>query len=219
MPIPVYTQDPPATSAAKADGITPKTAAPQSNAPVTAPATNPATTTAVPSEKSPSYPQAQPAHGIVPAPTNAYGHPTGPASNYTPLPPTPTPTQTTQQYDGPPSPQPGAVPVPPGGGASSTISNLPPPPKVGEKYVPPAPAPAQAPQLVRTMPPQFCYAPPNSTYQPATMSTVPSTTPSQTYGAPLSYHSPRVGGDNDRLDHPPGKLSTIAIIGLCTNST
>lgn len=212
MPIPVYTQDAPATTAAKASGITPQTAAPQSAAPVTAPAAAPATTTATPSKTSPAYPEAQPAQGIVPAPTNAAGQPTGPASNHNPL-PNPTPTKTYQpeweeeKDEGPPAPQPGAVPVPPGGAKSS----LPPPPKVGEKYVPPVPAPSQQaqpqpqPAANRTMPPQMGYAPPNSTYQPATMSTVQASTPSRTYGAPLSYNSPAVGGGEDeRLEHPPG---------------
>lgn len=200
MPIPVYTQDAAPTSAAKVDGITPKTAAALSNASVTAPAPNPATTTAIPHNTSPPYPQAQPGLHIMPAPTNAYGEPTGPASNYTPLPPNPTPTQITQS-DGPPAPQPGAVPVPPGGGARC---NLPPPPKVGEKYVPPTSVQAPQPTAHRMMPPQFGYAPPNSTYQPATMSTVPSTVPSQSYPAPLPYNSPVVGGNDDRLEHPPG---------------
>lgn len=212
MPIPVYTQDAPAITAAKASGITPQTTAPQSAAPGTAPAPAPATTTANPSKTSPAYPQAQPAHGIVPAPTNAAGQPTVPASNYNPF-PNPTPTSTYQpeweeeKDEGPPTPQPGAVPAPPGGVKSS----LPPPPKLGEKYVPPAADPSQQAQpqpqsaAYRTMPPQMGYTPPNSTYQPATMSTVQASTPSRTYGAPLSYNSPAVAEDEvERLEHPPG---------------
>lgn len=195
MRIPVYTNNP--INAAKADGITPKTADTPSSALATAPAPAPApaTTTLMPMLTS-SFTPAQPGVAPVPAPTDSRGQPTRPATNYTPSPLTPTPTQV-QQYDGPPPPQPGAAPQLPG----HATSKLPPPPKSGEKYV----SPSQSPETrTQAMPAQMRYGSLASAYQPPSMSTAQASTPSQTYPTPLAYHSPAVGSDEDRLEHPPG---------------
>lgn len=192
--IPVYTQSP--ITAAKAEGITPKTASAPAQTPLSAPATNPATATATASTSSP-YPKAQPGQQPVPAPTNALGHPTGPAQNYTPSPATPT---KTKSDEGPPAPQPGAVPLPPGG----ITSNMPPPPKVGEKYVTPVVQKAPSPPF----PIQIGYSSPNVTYQQPTSSTVSASTPSQSYPVPLpTTQSLGLSGESitrSSLEHPPG---------------
>jgi len=193
--IPVYTQSP--ISTAKADGITPKTAAPPSGTTTSAPAANPATTTAAASTTS-SYPAAKPGAYPAPAPTNFSGQPTGPAHNYIPSPPTPT---KTTGDDGPPAPQPGAVPVAP----SSIRSNLPPPPKAGEKYLPPAPQTASPQPYL----PQMGYSSPSTIYQPPTSSTVTASTPSRSYPVAVPTQSLYVVDNvapRTSFEHPPGTL-------------
>ncbi|KFY46720.1 hypothetical protein V495_02293 [Pseudogymnoascus sp. VKM F-4514 (FW-929)] len=154
--IPVYTQSP--ITAAKADGVTPQTAGPETSTKSSAPASKPATTTAVPSTTSPYAPQ--PGQPAVPAPTGSLGPSTGPANNYTPSPTTKTADQ------GPPAPQPGAVPTAPG----RAKSPLPPPPKVGEKYTPPEPAPQTT---SPPYPPQmgFCTNSPGTSKEPPSTTT------------------------------------------------
>lgn len=95
------------------------------------------------------------------------------ASRYVPQ---PTPTQQPPS-DGPPPPQPGAVPHLPK--PTATASTLPPSPKAGETYIPPAaapPEPTAAPQY--PPPPQMSMPAPASGYRP--QGTATSTAPRQT---------------------------------------
>jgi hypothetical protein len=183
--IPVYTQSP--INAAKADGITPQTAAP---APTPATQRGPnattATTTAVPSTVAP-YPAAQPGAPAMPAPTAA-------AQRYVPIQPTPT---TRTGDEGPAAPQPGAFPT-----ASNTMrNNLPPPPKAGEKFQPP---PSQT-ATQQPYPPQMSIPPPTTIYgaQPPSSSTSSSTAATVSY--PVSLPSDSYGAPRRSLEHPPGK--------------
>ncbi|KFY64128.1 hypothetical protein V497_01830 [Pseudogymnoascus sp. VKM F-4516 (FW-969)] len=180
--IPVYTQSP--ITAAKADGVTPQTAGPETSTKSSAPASKPATTTAVPSTTSPYAPQ--PGQPAVPAPTGSLGPSTGPANNYTPSPTTKTADQ------GPPAPQPGAVPTAPG----RAKSPLPPPPKVGEKYTPPEPAPQTT---SPPYPPQMGFAPPANQYQP----TATASQPSGNYPTTLPVQG-QGQAQRRSFEHPPG---------------
>lgn len=124
-PIPIYAHSP-INAAAKADGVTPKTA---DNSHDTTPSKAPPTTTTT--EKIP-YPAAQPGAPAIPAPT---GTSSIQQQHYIP-PPQPTRTQPLG-YQGPPPPQPNAFPVPSFAAAgpppaASTTTSLPPPPKAGE---------------------------------------------------------------------------------------
>ncbi|KAH6606831.1 hypothetical protein Trco_005984 [Trichoderma cornu-damae] len=112
MPVQVYASSP--ISAAKASGITPRTAPPEEEEPRARP---PPSTTALGSPT--AYPRAQPGAGpSLPVQTGA-GVPQ-PFGGHKPT--------STQDADGsPPPPQPGALPSPPGG-----KGHLPPPPKAGE---------------------------------------------------------------------------------------
>ena len=92
-PIPIYADAP--ISAPKADGVTPQTAPPPTRT-----SDLPATTT---STNTSSYPAAQPGAAAGPAPTGSVSRQ---------APPPPTGTISTSQHDGPPPPQPGAVPMP-----------------------------------------------------------------------------------------------------------
>jgi hypothetical protein len=104
----------------------------------------------------------------------------------------PTPTTKTDD-DGPPAPQPGAVPTP------LSKSNVPPPPKAGETYHPPAPT-----SISQPYPPQMSIPPPTSAYgaQPPTSSTSTSTTGSSAYPAP--FQNVDYGAPRRSLEHPPG---------------
>ena len=169
--IPVYTSSP--INAAKAQGVTSQTAEPVPYTP--APPTTTASTLS-------SYPPAQPGAAAMPAPTSTA------SQRFTPLQPTPT---TKSGLEGPPAPQPGAVPTLP-------KSYIPPPPKVGENYQPPPqPYPAQMAIPPPTMP---VGAPPTST-------TSTSTAPS--FAHPVALPS----GQESRqsIEHPPGyKQDTYA---------
>ena len=121
-PIPVYTNSP--ITAAKADGVTPKTASGRTGGITSTPTP---TSTYTPS----TYPAAQPG-AAPPLPTA-----TGAASNST-LQPIPT---TSIASASPAPPQPGSVP----------ISGVPPPPKAGERYQPPTQTPAPAMPYPRQM--------------------------------------------------------------------
>jgi hypothetical protein len=181
--IPVYTQSP--INAAMADGTGPRTAAAvPTQGTQSGPNTNTATTTAIPSSAS-SYPAARPGAPALPAPTSA-------AQRYAPMQPTLT---TRLEEQGPPLPQPGAVPTPP----NSMRSNLPPPPKAGEKFIPP---PQTA--MPQPYPPQMSILPPTNAYHgpPPSLSTSTTTTSSSPYPAALpsdNCHTPR-----RILEHPPG---------------
>lgn len=137
-PIPVYSASP--ISAAKADGVTPKTAQEDSSSPQqqqAATASNPAGSRGYP----PAAPAAAPS---LPKPTGALQAPFRSSIR-------PTPTSAISGSDGPPPPQPGAVPVPPGG--YSVKQAVPPPPKAGESLENMQTGPT-------TMPPQMGYLPP-----------------------------------------------------------
>ena len=174
-PIPVYSDSP--INAAKASGVTPQTADPESSN--SAPA--PATTTA--SSSNYSYAPARPGAASMPAPT-------GSAQRYVPVQPTPT---TASNSEGPPAPQPGAVPVPP-------KSYIAPPPKAGEMYQsqqqstnPPA----------QPYPPQMGVPPPTTSYGvPPHSSTSSSTVPSSAY--PVQLQSAEQGGPHRSIESPPG---------------
>lgn len=166
-PIPVYGDSP---IAAKASGVTPQTKSSpgESQQHVKSPQI-----TAAPTETQAqsTYPQARPgAVPTLPTPTAA----SQARAAYIP----PTPTQNLRENDGPPQPEPGAVPRP------TRTTHLPPPPKDGEKYVP-APQSAQVPY-----PQQMAIPPPTMVYpaqQSGTSSAIAST---PTYGGqhPPGYH-------------------------------
>ncbi|KAI1417510.1 hypothetical protein F5Y13DRAFT_151168 [Hypoxylon sp. FL1857] len=163
-PIPVYTDSP--IAASKPSGVTPQTAQPSSNSKPTASRTSPT----LPNQA--SYPSAQPgAAPSLPTPTAAA------SQAYMP----PQPTQA-YNHDGPPPPQPGAVPVP----FTAAKTNIPPPPpRVGEVHQPPQQTP---------YPPQMSIPPPTGPY------------PSQQRGTSTSTQGPIAssGSANYSLEHPPG---------------
>ncbi|KAI0834799.1 hypothetical protein F5Y06DRAFT_277925 [Hypoxylon sp. FL0890] len=179
-PIPVYTDSP--ITASKPSGVTPQTAQPSSNSKPTATRTSPT------SASQASYPPAQPgAAPSLPTPTSAA------SQAYMP----PRPTQT-HNYDGPPRPQPGAVPVP----STATRTNIPPPPpRAGEEYQLPQQTPTGQP-VAMPYPPQMSIPPPAVPYpsqQRGTSTTsAPPSVPS-TQGPTASS-----GPANYSLEHPPG---------------
>ncbi|KAI8963973.1 hypothetical protein F5Y11DRAFT_318006 [Daldinia sp. FL1419] len=167
-PIPVYTDSP--INAAKASGVTPQTAPPSSTA-------KPTTTTSSPTSSSQAYPPAQP--GAVPSlPTVTAEASQAHVS--------PQPTQVAN-HDGPPAPQPGAVPVPSG----VTKTNIPPPPKAGEK-------PASIPY-----PQQMSIPPPTTPYPSQQQGTSTAPVPTSVYGdqGPIALSGPPI---HHSLEHPPG---------------
>jgi len=123
-PIPVYTNSP--ITAAKPDGVTPKTAS--TTQPMTVGQTEPS------ASLTSTYPTSN--HAADAAQPGAT-----PSLPYAPVQPTPT---TSIAGSSPAPPQPGSAP----------ISGIPPPPKSGERYQPPtqtpAPAPASAPAFPAT---------------------------------------------------------------------
>lgn len=183
--IPVYSASP--VNAAKGTGATPQTAAPEQSQ-ASLPHEVAATKTASAASPSGYHPAAPPQPGAaasLPAPTGQ-------------LPPhlssqmQPTPTATSAQDDGPPAPQPGAVPVPPSGNAA----RLPPPPKAGEAQQHPSVTAAAVPP-----PPQMSYPPPMSSHA-AGMSTTTAPDPYSLGGSgPTSL---REAGHGDGYSHPPG---------------
>jgi len=174
-PIPLYSGSP--INAAKASGVTPKTADPEPSD------SAPPTTTSTSSTNS-SYPAAQPGAASVPAPT-------GSAQRYIPVQPTPT---TASHSEGPPAPQPGAAPVPP-------KSHVHPPPKAGEMY-----QPQQQQSTVpraQPYPPQMGVPPPTTSYGvPPHSSTSANTASSLAY--PVQLQSGEQGGPRRSIEHPPG---------------
>lgn len=151
-PIPVHIDAP--ITPKKATGATPQTQRAPANA---SDGDNPATTTSTAQQ---AYTPARPGAAAGPAPTS-----------YVPAPhQTPTRTSGLDQNDGPPAPQPGAVPAPPSSqytpsrGVGSSV--LPPPPKAGEASQQPPPT-HPATQLP---PPQQNYAPTHSTTTATTAS-------------------------------------------------
>lgn len=177
--IPVYTQSPISTTAAKPSGTTPYNPSNEASR-TTGPASVEATTTALPTS---TYPPAQPG-SRPPAPT-------GTANQYAPLQPTPT---TSSADAGPPAPQPGAFPT------LASKAPLPPPPRAGEKYEPPI-AP-QSSAMPSYMPPQMNIPVPTQAIGSHQQPTSTSTAPSSSYPVNL----PSDTSDNARrsLDHPPG---------------
>ncbi|KAL3428357.1 hypothetical protein PVAG01_01866 [Phlyctema vagabunda] len=179
--IPIYTQSP--INAAKASAVTPQTstAPPPTYTTPTTPAAAPATTTAAPS----AYPVARPG-ASVPASTGT-AH-----QRYAPT--------ATQENNGPPPPQPGAVPTP----MSSSKGNLPPPPKAGQSYqsyqAPSAAAPAPMPL---PYPAQMAIPPPTNAFgaQPPTSSTATANTPSSAYPVPVQDYG---AAPRESIEHPPG---------------
>ncbi|KAI1337941.1 hypothetical protein F5Y15DRAFT_388380 [Xylariaceae sp. FL0016] len=176
-PIPVYT-DSPITTAAKPDGVTPKTATSTgpSSIQVTAPPT---------AAHQSTYPAPMPgAAPAVPTPTTA-------AQVYAPA----HPSITAMPGSGnPPPPQPGAVPT-------STTSNIPPPPKVGEKYEPPQQTPAPQP-VSMPYPQQMSIPPPTASLPSQQQGTATAAAPSSLFGTQIP-----TGADGQvaqSLQHPPG---------------
>ncbi|TKA74809.1 hypothetical protein B0A49_02600 [Cryomyces minteri] len=181
-PIPVYSDAP--IIAAKPDGITPQTAAPNT-----------------------SYPAAAPGAAAVPAPTGV-ATPSLPQPSARPPPPTPTRTQ--PSLDGPPPPQPGAVPLPPSTSSAfyvpsaSSPSPLPPPPQPSDI---PSASVAHAPPT--TMPPQFGLPPPTPASLP-THSTTTGTGATASSQHPTTLNlgpvplPPAAQPTSTSLNHPPG---------------
>lgn len=181
-PIPVYTNSP--ITAAKPDGVTPKTAAAAEDTPSKVSSTPSSTSAYTPS----AYPAPRP--GAVPSlPT-----PTGSAATQQYSPPQPTPTTSIGSF-GPAPPQPGPVP----------ISSLPPPPKAGERYQPPTQTPAS---LTTTMPiPRQMAIPAPAAPYPSHQWDTSTTTmaSSSSYGAQTSLGTTGIGGANaEDLSHPAG---------------
>jgi len=174
-PIPVYSASP--INAAKASGVTPKTAHPEPSDS----APHPATTTA--SSTDSSYPPARPGAAAVPAPS-------GSAQRYMPVQPTPT---TASHSEGPPAPQPGALPMPP-------KSHIPPPPKANDMYQPPQQQ-STAPS-VQPYPPQMGIPPPTTSFGAPHSSTSTNTAPSSVY--PVQIQAAEQGGPRRSIEHPPG---------------
>ncbi|KAI5274521.1 hypothetical protein E4T47_02483 [Aureobasidium subglaciale] len=169
-PIPIYADAP--IAAAKADGVTPQTAPPPTRT-----TDLPATTTSSGS----SYPAAQPGAVAGPAPTGSVSRPAPP----------PTSTVTTSlQTDGPPPPQPGAVPMP----SSTTRTNA---------YDPNSPAAPRAQPM-----PQQLSIPPPTTSALATHSTAAASPTSPTrrpVTLPMGSVSPTMHSRPQSIStHPPG---------------
>jgi hypothetical protein len=176
--IPIYTQSP--INASKASGVTPQTATPQEQTTPRIPIAATASST------SPStYPPAQPGAVAYPGPTATRN------VEVQPLFPTPT---TRVGEDGPPPPQPGAVPTP----ASRTTI---PPPRSGEKYRPKETGTSAAPP-VTGQPYQLGIPPPSQhRAQPQGSSTSTTTTASASY--PVGIPSAEFGAPRRSLEHPP----------------
>ncbi|KAI1374976.1 hypothetical protein F4677DRAFT_424192 [Hypoxylon crocopeplum] len=178
-PIPVYTDSP--IAASKPSGVTPQTAQLASTEKPTP--TSPSPT----SSSRASYPSAQP--GAAPS----FPAPTTPAARaYVP----PQPTQTLN-HDGPPPPQPGAVPALSG----ATKANIPPPPKAGEKYQP-SPRTAAPQPMSMPYPQQLSIPAPSAPYPSQQRGTSTASAPSP---AP-NGQAPAATSNSARysLEHPPG---------------
>ena len=179
-PIPIYSDSP--IVAAKPDGVTPQTV----DAPT--PAQNGPTT--VDSNAS-TYPSARPGAPAMPAPTTSV-----PKSQ-----PTPTKTITEiRQVNGPPPPQPGAVPTPAAISTASTAqSNNPPSPQPSHTIPQPS-------QPITTNPPQLSIPPPSSSNLP-TRSTIPAISPSSTQYHSLNGPTTLPLGDVPQIPPPQSQYS------------
>jgi len=169
-PIPIYADAP--ISAAKADGVTPQTAPPPTRT-TDLPATTTSATTS-------SYPAAQPGAAAGPAPT-------GSVSRQAPPPPTST-ISTNLQNDGPPPPQPGAVPTP------FAHSN---------GYNPNSPAAPRA----QPMPHQINIPPPTTSALPthSTVAASPASPTRRPVTLPMGPVSPTMHSRPQSISsHPPG---------------
>ncbi|KAI0195069.1 hypothetical protein EV127DRAFT_176913 [Xylaria flabelliformis] len=191
-PIPVYTNSP--ITAAKADGITPKTASSSSDVSCK---TNKASSSSPTSAYTPStsastststYAAAQPgAAPSLPAPTGS-----ALAQPYSAVQPTPT---TSIASASPAPPQPGSVPV----------SSLPPPPKAGERYQLPVQTPAPTAATVRYPHQMAIPAPtaPQPSQQRGTSTTAMAS--SSPYGTRTPFTTTSIGGDGaPSFSHPAG---------------
>jgi hypothetical protein len=188
-PIPIYTQSP--INAAKAAGVTPKTPAVENAISGGKPSALATTTTTTQYHQ--AYPLAQP--GATPSLPN----PTGIAQNQQCGAMQPTPTR--KQLEGPPRPQPGAVPIPPG-----VQSRGPPPPRATESPLIPdkgSAAVSQAPPY----PPQMFIPAPTAPYSQRGTSTA-------TGPGPVRHSQPNTlvgpsgsSGLVDSMSHPPGYLN------------
>lgn len=183
--IPVYTQSP-INAASKASGVTPQTAAPQADVSPVAPNPNPVPSTTT-TTTTPTYPPARPGAAAFPAPTGTA------AQRYAPVQPTKT---TSSVADGPPPPQPGALP-------NSLNRHIPPPPKAGETFRPEQTSTPQ-PRTSQPYPPQMGISPPTAAFGglPPSSSTSTSNTASSSY--PVQIPSTEYGGPRKSLEHPPG---------------
>ncbi|KAI1180335.1 hypothetical protein F4777DRAFT_311550 [Nemania sp. FL0916] len=178
-PIPVYTNSP--ITAAKPDGVTPKTDVPDKATPS--------------STGAPVYTRT---HITTTTTTTATGGAAAAQPGATPSLPTPTtypaaqPTPTASMASASPAPpQPGSVPV----------SSLPPPPQAGERYQPPTQT--RAPAATMPIPHQMAIpspAAPQPSQQRGTFSAA--TESSSPYSVPLP--SATGGGDTRGFSHPPG---------------
>lgn len=212
--IPVYTRGD--TTASKPSGAKPQTAAPGSHKdsslrpnPVAASkTTSPSSSSATTS----TYPAARPGASAVPAPTGVPAPP--PQQWQSNLQPTPV---SHGETEGPPAPQPGAVPVP------LSRKHVPPPPRAGEVYHPPqqTPGPPAAQSMPQPYPPQMSFAPPAPAFggQPPAASTSMSNTASS--GAfPASLPAP-VGGyprrSAEHEQHVPGYQQNVYASELTNN--
>ncbi|CAI6092040.1 unnamed protein product [Clonostachys chloroleuca] len=194
-PIPVYSSSP-INAAAKASGITPRTAGGDHHS-----AEAPETTTSA--ARPQGYPVAQPgAQPTLPAAavqTGAVAPPQTSAAAAAGL--EPTPTHQLVRDGSPPAPQPGAVPV-----ALGTRSKIPPPPRAGESLqaaqLPPTAVPSQT-----MLPPQMSYPAPNPTYPPRAGSSTITAQVARSASGPVPTPLGELGpgdGDSDRFSHPPG---------------
>ncbi|KAK0711132.1 hypothetical protein B0H67DRAFT_275599 [Lasiosphaeris hirsuta] len=173
-PIRVYTESP--IVATKASGVTPQTALSDEG-----------------DEQTRAQSQPILADTSAQTPTSTQNTP-----NYAPIPATPTRTQALN--DGPPPPQPGAVPHLP-----VATATLPPPPKAGEKYQPPKPT-VQLPGV--TYPPQMSIPAPTAPY--SQLGTATASAPSYS----LPGHLPASAGVGGSLSHPPGYQQNPNASGL-----
>ncbi|KAI1757809.1 hypothetical protein F4782DRAFT_146181 [Xylaria castorea] len=181
-PIPVYANSP--ITAAKADGVTPKTAS--SDAPCK---TNKASSSSPTSAYTPStYAAAQPgAVPSLPAPTGS-----ALAQPYSAVQPTPT---TSIASANPAPPQPGSVPV----------SSLPPPPKAGEGHQLPIQTPAPPTATIRYPHQMAIPAPtaPQPSQQRGTSTTAMAS--SSPYGTRTPFTTTNIAGDDaPSYSHPAG---------------
>ncbi|KAK6007109.1 hypothetical protein QM012_006117 [Aureobasidium pullulans] len=178
-PIPIYA-DAPISAAAKADGTTPQTA------PTPTRTTDLPTTTTSTSNN--SYPAAQPGAAAGPAPTGSVSRPP---------PPPPTSTIPTNfQNDGPPPPQPGAVPMP-----SSTLGRS----NGYDSNSPAAPRAQPMPQQLNIPPPTTTGLATHSTTTTAAASpTSPTRRPVTLPMGPVSPTMQQHNRPQSISSHPPG---------------